>query len=107
MHAFYNQGSTRIVPALDALKYLCRVVDAVEEDKLGFTLDEIRTYLIRLGAAIAMFLDNMPVFLTILVGCWKSNGFLKHIRKQVLETCKGIFIRMLKNDLHYALLSPP
>ena len=55
---------------------------------------------------MAMFLDNTPVFLIMLVGRWSSDAFLKYMRKQVLESCKGISSRMLKNDLHHALPSP-
>ena len=92
--------------ATEALEYLRRIAEVLGEDKLGFKPHQIGTHSLRSGAAMAMFLDNTPVFLIILVGRWKSDGFLKHIRKQVLETCKGMSTRMLKNDLHHVLPSP-
>jgi hypothetical protein len=103
---FYDDGSTRTVSSSDALEHLRRTAEVIGEDKLGFKPHQIGTHSIRSGAAMAMFLDNTPVFLIMLIGRWKSDGFLKYIRKQVLETCKGISQRMLKNDLHHVLPSP-
>ena len=103
---YYGQGSTRTVSASDALEHLRRVAEVMGPDKLGFTPEQIGTHSLRSGAAMAMFLDNTPVFLIMLIGRWKSDGFLKYIQKQVLETSRGISTRMLKNDLHHVLPSP-
>eukprot|EP00957_Ditylum_brightwellii_P006553 496665-Ditylum_brightwellii.AAC.1 len=50
-----------------------------------------------------MFLDNVPVFLIMLMGRWSSDTFLKYIRKQVLESSRGILKRMIKNNLFFTL----
>ena len=106
MCTFYDKGSTRTVSASDALEHLRRVAEVLGEENTGFKPKEIGTHSIRSGAAMAMFLDNAPVFLIMLIGRWKSDGFLKYIRKQVVETSRGVSTRMLKNDLHHVLPSP-
>ena len=103
---YYDNGSTRTVSASDALEHLRRVAKVLGEENIGFKPHEIGTHSLCSAAAMAMFLDNTPVFLIMLVGRWKSDGFLKYIRKQVLETSRGISTRMLKNDLHHVLPSP-
>jgi len=42
----------------------------------------------------------------MLMGRWSIDAFLKYIRKQVLETSRGISSRMLKNNLYHVLPSP-
>ena len=90
----------------DALNFLRSVAEAIGESELGFHHSKLGTHSLRSAAAMAMFLDNTPIFLIMLIGRWKSDGFLKHIRKQVLESCRGMSSRMLKNDLHHTLPSP-
>lgn len=103
---FYEDGTAKFVTGDDMLKFMRRTAEAIGEDKLGFSPEDIRTHSVRSGAAMAMFLDNTPIFLIMLVGRWSSDAFLKYIRKQVLETAKGISSRMLKNDLFHVLPSP-
>lgn len=103
---FWDGDDMRSCTAADALAYLRKIAESLGEENLGFHHSKIGTHSIRSAAAMAMFLDNTPVFLIMLIGRWKSDGFLKYIRKQVLETCRGISTRMLKNDLHHTLPSP-
>ena len=103
---FYEDGTAKFVTANDMLRFMRRTADAIGQDKLGFSSTEIGTHSVRSGAAMAMFLDNTPIFLIMLVGRWSSDAFLKYIRKQVLETAKGISSRMLKNDFFHVLPSP-
>ena len=50
------------------LKFLRRMAEVIGEDKLGFSPKHIGDHSVRSGAAMAMLLDNMPIFLTVLVG---------------------------------------
>ena len=88
------------------LRHFRSVTDTLGEGKLGCKSSDIGTYSMRSGESIAMFLDNIPVFLIMLVGRWSSESFLDYIRKHVLETCTGISSRTIKNDMHHALPSP-
>ena len=91
------------VLAKDALEHLRKTAKAIGEENLGFLPQETRAHSTRSGAAMDIFLDNAPTFLIMLIVRWKSDGFLKHMIKKVLETSKGMSTRMLKNDLHHAL----
>ena len=49
----------------------------VGEDRLGFHPDDIGTHSIRSGAAMAVYLDRVPTFTIMLIGCWYSDTFLR------------------------------
>jgi hypothetical protein len=70
-------------------------VGAIGEVKLGIKKEDVGTHLIRLGAAMAMYLGECPVFMIMLIGRWSSNVFLRYIRKQVIEFSKNVAKRML------------
>jgi hypothetical protein len=71
-------------------------VVTIGETKLGIRQSEIGTRSIRSGAAMAMYLVKVPVFLIMLIGRWSSTAFLKYIRKQVQEFSQGIFSKMIQ-----------
>ena len=48
------------------LKEFRAAVTAIGEEKLGFKAEDIGTHSIRTAAAMAMFLDNVPIFLIML-----------------------------------------
>jgi hypothetical protein len=76
-------------------------VAAIGIDKLGFGPDDIGTHSIRAGAAMAMYLDGVPVFTIMLMGRWSSDAFLKYIRKQVEQFSHNVASRMIKNQHFY------
>jgi hypothetical protein len=76
---------------------LCRDgVITIRETKLGIRRSEIGTRSIRSGAAMAMYLAGVPVFLIMLIGRWSSTAFLKYIRKQVQEFSQGISSKVIE-----------
>jgi hypothetical protein len=76
---------------------LCRDgVVTIGETKLGIRRSEIGTRSIRSGAAMAMYLAGVPVFLIMLIGRWSSTAFLKYIRKQVQEFSQGISSKVIE-----------
>ena len=72
-------------------------VEAIGEDKLGFKSSEIGTHSLRSGAAMAMFLDQVAVYVIMMIGRWSSDAFLKYIRKQVEQFSHNVARRMIKN----------
>ena len=64
-------------------KTLQAAVSALGSDQLGFTADEIGTHSLRSGAAMQMYLGEIPVYTIMLIGRWSSDAFLRYIRKQV------------------------
>ena len=53
---------------------------------------------IRSGAAIAMYLDEVPVYTIMLIGRWSSDAFLRYIRKKVEQFSHNVSCRMIKNQ---------
>ena len=76
---------------------------SISKDKLGFKPDDIGTHSNICAAAMAMFMDDTPVYMMMLMGRWSSDAFLKYIRRQVLEFSKGISIRMIRNDILFTI----
>ena len=75
------------------------------EDRLGFTIKDIGTHSIRSGAAMAIYLDNVPVYTIMIIGRWSSDAFLRYIRKQVEKFRYNVSSRMIKHQHFYHI--PP
>ena len=69
----------------------------IGSQKLGFNPSELGTHSIRSGAAMAMYLDDVPVYTIMLIGRWSSDAFLLYIRKQVEQFSHNVSNRMIKN----------
>ena len=72
---------------IDALR---DALGAIGEVKLGIKKGDVGMHSIRLGAAMAMFLGECPVFMIMLIGCLSSDAFLKYIRKQLIEFSQNV-----------------
>lgn len=94
---YQMDGKTALIPSLTMLLKLRSQVLVIGEEKLGFKPTEVGTHSIRSGAAMAMYLDNLPVFTIMLLGRWKSDAFLNYIRKQVEQFSHNVSVRMLNN----------
>jgi hypothetical protein len=68
------------------------------EAKLGFKPEDVGTYSLRSGAAMAMYLAHVPVYTIMIVGRWSSNAFLRYIRKQVEMFSHNVSCRMLEHE---------
>ena len=64
-------------------------VSFLGEAKLGYSQGNVGTHSIRSGAAMAMYLAGVPVFMIMLIGCWSSDAFLQYIHRQVQEFSMG------------------
>ena len=74
----------------DLLASFRQNADSIGKDNLGFKPEDIGTHSNRSAAAMAMFMDDTPVYMIMLMGRWSSDAFLKYIRQQVLKFSKGI-----------------
>ena len=82
----------------ELLCHLCASVTAIRSDVLRFTAGEVGLHSIRSGAVMAMYLNKIPVFTIMLIGCWSSDAFLHYIWKQVQEFSKGVSSAMITSD---------
>jgi hypothetical protein len=70
----------------------------MDEIQLGFQANEIGTHSIRSGGAMAMKLSGAEDSTIRLIGRWKSDSFLKYIRKQIQQFSSNISSRMLDHE---------
>jgi hypothetical protein len=88
-------GHLKQVTSTHMINVLRDTVGAIGEVKQGIKKEDIGTLLIRLGAAMVMYLGECPVIMIMLIGRWSSNAFLRYIRKQVMEFSQNVAKRML------------
>ena len=93
----YRNNKPYIITGSDLLKALCAAALVIGEHKLGFKTTDIGTYLIRSGAAMAMYLDEVPVYTIMLIGRWSSDAFLLYICKQVEQFSHKVSTWMIRN----------
>jgi hypothetical protein len=74
--------------------------EAIGWESLGIKKGDFGTHSIRSGGAMAMYLDEVPVFTIMMIGRWSSDAFLKYIRKQVESFSHNIAKRMNKH-MHF------
>ena len=83
--------------AIQSLRSATRLIG---ETSLGFKALEIGTHSIRAGGAMAMYLaqPQIPTYTIQLIGRWRSDAFLKYIRKQVKQFSAHISNSMVANE---------
>jgi hypothetical protein len=86
--------SGAMIVALDA------AVGAVGYERLGIKKGEIGTHSLRSGAAMAMYLGEVPVYTIMMLGRWSSDAFLRYIRKQVEQFSHNVSKRMIIHQFH-------
>jgi hypothetical protein len=62
---------------------------------LSFEPHKIGTQSLCSGAAMEMYLGEIPVYTNMLIGRWSSDAFLRYIRKQVKQFSRNVTKRML------------
>ena len=92
----YNSKFYHITSS-DSVKALRAAALSIGATTLGFDPTDIGTHSIRSGAAMAMYLDEVPVYTIMLIGRWSSDAFLLYIRKQVEQFSRNVSKRMIRN----------
>jgi hypothetical protein len=86
--------------------YLRDAVQTIGEDALNIKAEEVGTHSIRSGAAMAMFLGGLPVYLIMLMGRWSSDAFLRYIRKQIEQFSHDVSSKMIENMCYRYIPAP-
>ena len=81
-------------------------VQTIGKDVLNIKAEEIGTHSIRSGAAMAMFLGGLPVYLIMLMGRWSSDAFLRYIRKQIEQFSHDVTAKMIKTMCYRYIPAP-
>jgi hypothetical protein len=93
---YISNGVVEHVASSQVINALRDVVGAIGETQLGIAKHKIGTHSIRSGAAMAMYLGECPVYMTMLISHWSSDAFLRYIRKQVMEFSHNVSKKMLR-----------
>ena len=91
------QGKIHLLKSSAMILKLRAVVGIMGEERLGFLPKDVGTHSIRSGGAMAMYLDYVRPFTIMLIGRWKSDAFLKYIRRQVEAFSHNVSSRMKRN----------
>ena len=75
VNSFYDNGSFRQVTGNDVLQALRAACIAIGVERLGFSASEIGTHLICSGAAMSMYLDEVPVYTIMMIGRCQATHF--------------------------------
>ena len=67
----------RHVTSKQVARALQDTVTAIGKDVLNIKAEEVGTHSLQSAAAMAMFLQGLPVYLIMLIGSWSSNEFLQ------------------------------
>ena len=86
--------STQMINALED------AIEAVGRKRLNIEKGEIGTHSIRSGAAMSMYLGDVPVETIKMIGRWSSDVFLRYIRPQVEQFSQNVAKRMIIHQFH-------
>jgi hypothetical protein len=90
-----DNGPTRDFDSATALRMLRGFISSVDHKGLGLNPKRIGLHSLCLLAAMAMYLNGVPVYTIMLLGRWSSDAFLRYIRKQVESFGSGVSSKMI------------
>ena len=67
-----------------------QIVKSYGKSKLKILKSEVGTHSLGSGSAMTMYLGEIPVYAIQLIGRWKSDSFMKYLRKQIKQFTLGI-----------------
>jgi len=98
VNAFYDSEKMHFVSGKYVRAASRAAATIMGKSKLGSEAKEIGTHSLRSGAAMAMYLDEVPVYSIMLPGRWSSDTFLIYIRKKVEQSSHNISNRMIRHQ---------
>ena len=97
------EKSPKTISSTTAQTKIRSAAGIVGEDVLGFSPSDIGKYSIRLGAAMHMYLAQVPTFSMMMIGRWSSEAFLRYIRKHVEQFSHKVSSRMIRNKSYFTM----
>jgi hypothetical protein len=88
-----------------ALNMLRDFIATVDPD-LNLKPHKVGLHSLRSSAAMAMYLNKVPVYTIMLLGRWSSDAFLRYIRKQVQEFSNDVSSRMIRQGTYHHVAEP-
>ena len=103
---FTNTKGTLTTTEISSYRIRTKLRMAVKmmgKGSLGFDESECGLHSIRSGAAMALFLAGVPVLTIMIIGRWKSDAFLRYIRKQVALFSQNLTDKMLQVNSFFTM----
>jgi hypothetical protein len=70
----------------------------------GLSEKDVGLHSLRSSAAMAMYMNAIPVYTIMLLGQWSSDAFLLYIRKTVIEFSNDVSKRMINNRVYHHVM---
>jgi hypothetical protein len=96
-----DNGTMTSLSSKAALLMLRQSLRDIDSEAVNIQPDECGLHSLRSSAAMAMYLNGIPVYTIMLLGRWSSDAFLRYIRKQVTEFSKGVARRMIQRPVYF------
>jgi hypothetical protein len=96
-----ENGTLTDLHSRSALTMLRQSLRELNSESLNIKADECGLHSLRSSAAMAMYLNGIPVYTIMLLGRWSSDAFLRYIRKQVTEFSKGVARKMIQRPVYF------
>jgi hypothetical protein len=96
-----DNGTLTDVHSRSALAMLRQALRELDSESLNIKAEECGLHSLRSSAAMAMYLNGIPVYTIMLLGRWSSDAFLRYIRKQVTEFSKGVARKMIQRPVYF------
>jgi hypothetical protein len=93
--AFWHNNKIEHITSADMINALNAACESYGWERLNLEKGDIGTHSIRSGAAMAMYLGDVPVYSIMMIGRWSSDAFLRYIRKQVEQFTHNVSRRMI------------
>ena len=91
----WNEGRAEHITSQMMINALNAACESFGWEQLNIKPGDIGTHSIRSGAAMAMYLGDVPVYSIMMLGRWSSDAFLRYIRKQVEQFSHNVSKRMI------------
>jgi hypothetical protein len=96
-----DNGTMTSLASKTALLMLRQSLRDIDSEAVNIRPEECGLHSLRSSAAMAMYLNGIPVYTIMLLGRWSSDAFLRYIRKQVTEFSKGVARRMIQRPVYF------
>ena len=81
--AVWRNNQIEHITSDELINTIDTAAESIGYEKLGLKKGDLGLHSIRSGAAMAVYLNEVPIYTIMMIGSWSSDAFLRYIRKQV------------------------
>ena len=106
VYVYQNSNGTLMNLHADTAREHLRSFILTVDRSWGIDPDDCGLHSVRTSAAMAMYLNKIPVYTIMLLGRWSSDAFLRYIRKQVTEFSNNVSKAMTQTPAYHSIRAP-